>query len=93
MCFSMIMQGYIQEECHFSKSGKILDLGWNVLPYSPDHAQSHFHLFCSLQNVPNDKNFSQEDQIKTFVENFLNSKPAEYYLSENSKQPDRGDSQ
>ena len=28
----------------------------------------------------NDEKFSQEDQVKTFVENLLSSKSAEFYL-------------
>ena len=53
---------------------KILDLGWSVLThlaYSLDLAPIDFHLFHSQQNALNDKKFSQ-DQVKTFVENFLN---------------------
>ena len=67
---------------------KILDLGWSVLshpPYSPDLTSSDFHLFCSLQNALNDKKFSQEDEVKTFVENIFNLKPAEFYLREINK--------
>ena len=39
---------------------KLLELGWDVLPhppYSPDIASSDFHLFRSLQNFLNGKNF------------------------------------
>ena len=40
---------------------KLLQLGWEVLIrllYSPDIAPSDFHLFCSLQNSLNGKNFN-----------------------------------
>ena len=30
-----------------------------------------------------------EDHLKTFVKKFLNSKPAEFYLREINKQPDK----
>ena len=69
-----------------------MDLGWSVLsylPYSPDLAPSDFHFFRSLQNVLKNKKFSQEEQVKTFVENFLSSKPAEFYLRGINKLPDK----
>ena len=34
------------------------------------------------------KKFSREDQVKTFVENFLSLKPAEFYLRGINKQAD-----
>ena len=64
------------------KREKILDFGLSFLlypSYSPDLATSDFHLFRSLQNTLNDKKCSQKDQVKTFVENFLCSKPAEFF--------------
>ena len=54
-----------------------LNLDWSVLtypPYSTDLSPSDFHLFRSLQNILNDKKYSQEDQMKTFVQNILSSK-------------------
>ena len=59
---------------------KILDLDCSILPhppYSPDLTPSNFHLY--LQNALKDKRFSQ-DEVKTFVENLLSSKPAEFNL-------------
>ena len=47
---------------------------------------SVFHFF---QNSLNDKTFSQEDQMKTFLENFLSLKPAEIYLRGINKLPDK----
>ena len=49
--------------CHVSlmTRQKPLELGWEVLihpPYSPDIAPLNFHLFWSLQNSLNGKNFS-----------------------------------
>ena len=50
-------------------------------PYSsPDLEPSDFHPFRSLQYAMNEKKSSQEDQVKTFVENILNSKQVKFYL-------------
>ena len=68
----MITQSNIQQE---SPKKTILDLGWSVLsrqPFSSDLETSNFHLFHPPQNA--------QDQMKTFVENFFYSKPAEFYL-------------
>ena len=35
--------------------------------------------FLSLQNALNDKQFPKEDEVKTFVKNFLSSKPDEFW--------------
>ena len=71
---------------------KMLYLNWSVLPhplYSPDLTPSDFHLFHSLQNVLNEKRFFLEDQVKMFLENFLSSKPVEFYLGGINKLPDK----
>ena len=50
---------------------KLLQLGWEVLihtPYSPDIAPSDFHLFRSLQNSLNGKNFNSLEDCKRHVE-------------------------
>ena len=62
---------------------KILDLVWSVLrhwPYSADFASSYFHIFCSQQNTQNNnkEKKNSQDQVKTFVENFLSLKLAEF---------------
>ena len=50
---------------------KLLQLGWEVLihlPYSPDTAPSDFHLFWSLQNSLNGKNFNSLEDCKRHLE-------------------------
>ena len=42
-----------------------------------------------LQNPLNNEKFSQENQVKTFAEKFMSSKPAEFYSREISKVPDK----
>ncbi|KOX74647.1 Histone-lysine N-methyltransferase SETMAR [Melipona quadrifasciata] len=56
---------------------KLLELGWDVLshpPYSPDLAPSDFHLFRSLQNSLNGKNFNYLVEIKNHIEKFFAEK-------------------
>ena len=53
---------------------KLLQLGWEVLihsPYSPDIAPSNFHLFQSLQNSLNGKNFNSLEDCKRYLEQFF----------------------
>ena len=62
--------------------GNFLELGRSVLPhppYSPDLAPSNYHLFRSLQNSLMGTNFSNEDQVREFFENFFTSKAAKFY--------------
>lgn len=50
---------------------KLLEFGWDVLPhppYSPDIALSDFHLFRSLQNSFDGKNFNSLVDIKNHIE-------------------------
>ena len=89
LCFFLIIQSYTQQE---SRRKKILDFGLSVLPHLPywaDFAPSDFYLFSFLQNALNGKKFSLEDQVKMFAENFLSSKPAEFYLRGINKLPDK----
>ena len=60
---------------------KILDLA--------DFAPRVFYLFRFLQNTLVDKTFFQKDQEKTYMENFLRSKPDEFYPRGMNKQPDK----
>ena len=56
---------------------KLLQLGWEVLihpPYSPDIAPSVFHLFRSLQNSLNGKNFNSLEDCKRHLEQFFAQK-------------------
>ena len=71
---------------------KILELDWSVLLhllYSPGLAPSDYHLFRSLQNSLIDTNFSNEDQVREFVENFFRSKPPEFYAKEIEELPNK----
>ena len=50
---------------------KLLQLGWEVLihpPYSPDSAPSDLHLFTSLWNSLNGKNFNSLEDCKRHLE-------------------------
>ncbi|KZC14268.1 Histone-lysine N-methyltransferase SETMAR, partial [Dufourea novaeangliae] len=71
---------------------KLLELGWDVLPhppYSPDLAPSDFHLFRSLQNSLNGKNFNSLVEIKHHVEKFFAENPARFWKDGIFKLPER----
>jgi len=53
---------------------KLLEISWGVLlhpSYSPDLAPSNYHLFRSLQNSLDEKNFPNLDAIKIHLERFF----------------------
>ena len=53
---------------------RLLEFGWEVMshpPYSPDLAPSYYHLFRSLQNFLNGKNFSNNDDLKSHLAEFF----------------------
>ena len=61
---------------------KLLQLGWKVLihpPYSPDIAPSDFHLFLSLQNSLNGKNFNSPEDCKRHLEQFFTQKHKKFW--------------
>ena len=56
---------------------KLLQLDWEVLIhllYSPDIAASDSHLFQSLQNSPNGKNFNSLEDYTRHLEQFFSKK-------------------
>ncbi|KOC61203.1 Histone-lysine N-methyltransferase SETMAR [Habropoda laboriosa] len=53
---------------------RLLELGWDVVPhppYSPDLAPSDFHLFRSLQNSLNGKDFNSLVEIKNHEKSIM----------------------
>ena len=61
---------------------KLLQLVWEVLihpPYSPDVAPSDFHLFRSLQNSLNGKNFYSLEDCKRHLEQFFAQKDKKFW--------------
>ena len=69
---------------HVSKKTlcKLKSLKWDVLthpPYSPDIALPDYHLFRSLQNYLNGKNFDSLESLKNGVSSFFESKPRSFY--------------
>ena len=61
---------------------KLLQLCWEVLiqlPYSPDIAPLDFHLFRSLQNSLNGKNFNSLEDCKRHLEQFFAQKDTKFW--------------
>ena len=76
----MTNQGQIQQESHAEKN-----IGFRLVFFYLDHhihQTSHqviFIFFPFFQNTLKDRKYNQ-DQVKTFLENLLSSKQAEFYL-------------
>ena len=71
---------------------KLLQLDWEVLihpPYSPDMAPLDFHLFWSLQNSLNGKNFNSLEDCKSHLEQFFVQKDKKFWEDEIMKLPER----
>ncbi|GBN81187.1 hypothetical protein AVEN_19523-1 [Araneus ventricosus] len=49
---------------------KLLELGWEVI-YGLEYAPSNNHLFRSLQNFLSDKNLTNDEDLKSFWDQFL----------------------
>jgi histone-lysine N-methyltransferase SETMAR len=49
-------------------------------PYSPDLAPSDYHLFLALSSHLRPKSFrDEEEELKSFIQSFFDSKPREFY--------------
>ena len=58
-------------------------------PYSPDIAPSDFHLFRSLQNSLNGKNFNSLEDCKRHLEQFFGQKDKEFWQDGIMKLPEK----
>ena len=71
---------------------KLLQLGWEVLIhllYSPDIVASDFHLFRSLQNPLNGKNFNSLEYCKRHLEEFFVQKDKKFWEDGIMKLPEK----
>ena len=71
---------------------KCLLLGWEVLihpPYSPDIAPSDFHLFQSLQNSLNGKNFNSLEDCKRHLDQCFAHKDKKFWEDGIMKLPEK----
>lgn len=59
---------------------KIAELKWEINPpYSPDLSPTDFHLILGLDNHMKNRTFNNEDDLKTEVHNFFQSKTKDFY--------------
>ena len=68
-----------------SPKQKLSQPGWEVLihpPYSPNIAPSDFHLFLSLQNYLNGKNFNSQEDCKRHLKSFFAQKDIKFWEGE-----------
>jgi histone-lysine N-methyltransferase SETMAR len=67
---------------HTSYETKLQELEWDVLPhapYSPDKAPSDYWLFRQLKIFLRGKKFNTTGEVRSAVEEFFNSKTADFY--------------
>ena len=63
---------------------KLETFGWNIIPhppYSPDTAPTDFHLFRSMQNCLDGKEFENDEEVKSAIFTFFASKPQSFFQS------------
>ena len=56
--------------------------GWKIIPhppYSPDIAPTDFHLFRSMQNLLDGKEFENDEEVKSAIFTFFASKPQSFF--------------
>ena len=61
---------------------KLMQLGWNLLPhppYYPDLDPKDYHLFRAMKNSLRDKTFEKEEDVKTYLDDFFDSKNEKFY--------------
>lgn len=62
----------------------IENMGWEILPhppYSPDLAPSDYHLFGPLKEALRGKKFSNNEEVKEFVGNWLKQQDKDFFAS------------
>lgn len=71
---------------------KLENFGWDIMPhppYSPDLAPSDYHLFRSLQNFLNGRDYNNDNEIEADLQVFFNSKSPSFFVKGIAKLPDR----
>ena len=63
---------------------------WKTLdhpPYSPDLSPWDFHMFGPLKEALGGKRFETNDQVETFLRNWLDTRPTSFYENGIEKLP------
>ena len=67
--------------CAKKTADKLKEAGWEIMvhqPYSPDLASSDYHLFTVLQRAYGNTEFESEEDVKSFLVNFIVSMPRDF---------------
>ena len=70
---------------------KLFQLKWAVLPhppYSPDISPCDYYLFRSLEHFLRDKQFTEDNGIKSAIQSFIDSKAPEFWSNGIQKLPE-----
>ena len=73
-------------------SEKLKEAGWEIMvhhPYFPDLAPSDYHLYTALQRAIGDTELENEDDVKSFFDNFIVSKPRDFWMKGIKTLPER----
>ena len=60
----------------------IKELKWEIMqnpPYSPNLAPSDYHLFRSLSNQINGVTFNNDDELRSLLDDYFSTRPADFY--------------
>jgi len=80
------------DHTHLYDDAPKIEGAWKVLmypPYSPDLAQSDYHLFRSLQNSLDGKTLADKRAAENHLKKFFADKPQKFYTDRIMKLPEK----
>ena len=82
----------VQVHCAKMMSDKLKEAGWKIMvhtPYSPDLSPSDNHSFTALQCAIGNTEIENEEDAKSFLNNFIVSKPHDFWMKGIKTLPER----
>ena len=80
-----IIDHHDNAQAHRAKktSNKLKEAGWEIMVYPPyfsDLPPSDYHLFTAFRSAIGDTEFENEDDMKSFFDNFIVSMPRDFWM-------------